>query len=282
MTAATPHRWRTPDGLTLAGDSMGPPGAPAVVLLHGGGQTRHSWSAAMRSLAALGHYVVSYDARGHGDSDWSPAGSYGMPALAADLGCVLAGIPGPVALVGASLGGLTAFYAIGAGRGRVADALVLADVVPRPTAHGSGRVRAFMSGHRDGFASLDEAAAAIAAFNPGRRRPPSHEGLRRNLRLRADGRYHWHYDPRVVEQQTPDRADLLLGVSAGVRVPLLLVRGERSDVIDDAGVEELRRHVPHLEVRTLRGAGHMVTGDHNDTFLHGVADFLDRHLVSAG
>ncbi|WP_084652824.1 alpha/beta fold hydrolase [Edaphosphingomonas haloaromaticamans] len=72
----------TPDGLTLISDVAGSPDKPTVILLHGGGQTRHSWADAMKRLADRGYFVVNYDARGHGDSDWSPDGDYSLHALA--------------------------------------------------------------------------------------------------------------------------------------------------------------------------------------------------------
>jgi alpha-beta hydrolase superfamily lysophospholipase len=37
-----------------------------VILLHGGGQTRHSWSGAAQALAQRGYRVINFDARGHG------------------------------------------------------------------------------------------------------------------------------------------------------------------------------------------------------------------------
>ncbi|MEX1148268.1 MAG: alpha/beta fold hydrolase, partial [Sphingomonadales bacterium] len=53
-------------GVRLVGDVGGPPEGPAVVLMHGGGQTRHSWSGAMTALIDAGYRVVNFDARGHG------------------------------------------------------------------------------------------------------------------------------------------------------------------------------------------------------------------------
>ena len=69
MNEIEQKRFRTPDGITLVGDVGGPADAAAVILLHGGGQTRHSWSGAMRRLMEDGDQVVNYDSRGHGESD---------------------------------------------------------------------------------------------------------------------------------------------------------------------------------------------------------------------
>lgn len=270
---------RTAAGLTLAVDMDGPAGAPTVVLLHGGGQTRHSWHGAMRALAARGYRVVAYDARGHGDSDWSPRGDYGVQALAADLLPLTASRP--VALVGASMGGMTAFYAIGSSAEPVADALVLVDITLRTAPEGTHKIMAFMRAHPDGFATLEEAADAVAAYNPDRPRPSDPSGLRKNLRER-DGRLFWHWDPRLIavtpSAEPPAFADALIAVSDGVSVPTLLVRGGRSDIVDDAGVAELLRHVPQTQVANVAGAGHMVAGDRNDAFNQSILTFLAAHM----
>ena len=59
-------------------------------------------------------------------------------------------------------------------------------------------------------------------------------------------------------------------------IPTLLVRGLKSDIVDDAGVDDLRRRVPALEVADIRGAGHMVAGDRNDEFNAAVVEFLGQ------
>src|SRR5579872_5237597 len=102
MIEITPRRYATTAGLSIAADVAGPDGAPVVILLHGGGQTRHSWAGAMRRLAEEGYHVINYDARGHGESDWDPAGDYSLASLASDLNDVIATVSAPVALVGAS------------------------------------------------------------------------------------------------------------------------------------------------------------------------------------
>ena len=268
--------------IRLTAEVGGPCGAPTVLLLHGGGQTRHSWAGAMAELLAHGYRVVNLDARGHGDSQWSPPGAYGLDDFADDLLTVIDSIPGPKAMVGASLGGATALLAASRRATPIASALVLVDIVPRIEAEGARKITDFMRGYRDGFESLDAAADAVGAYNPHRPRPRDTAGLRKNLRLRDDGSWYWHWDPRFMEQpkraEPPEVADVLLEAAGRVRLPTLLVRGLRSDIVSDAGIAELRSHMPDLQVFDIADAGHMLVGDRNDVFNGAVVGFLDRHL----
>src|SRR3546814_7051879 len=76
-------------------------------------------------------------------------------------------------------------------------ALILVDIVLHPTASGVEKIRHFMAANPDGFASIEEAVASVAAYNPIRRATTNPDGLRKNLRIREDGRLHWHWDPRA-------------------------------------------------------------------------------------
>src|SRR5215210_1392899 len=280
MSTADPHTIRIPvgEGLTLAADVAGPRGAPTVVLGHGGGQTRHSWDKCELQLAAAGYFAINYDLRGHGDSDWSPDGAgYSMETRADDLAQVAAAGSRPVALVGASLGGVTSLVAMT--RGLDAAALVLVDIVPKMNLAGADKVRGFMAASPQGFASLEEAADAISAYYPERKRPKDLSGLHKNLRLGDDGRYRWHWDPRMMDDMRGDPRRILQIMDAADwtdRVPTLLVRGMKSDIVDDDGVADLRRRIPALEVADIGGAGHMVAGDRNDEFNAAVVEFLGR------
>lgn len=272
----------TRDGITLVGDVGGHQGAPAVVLLHGGGQTRHSWAQSMDRLVERGYFVVNYDARGHGESEWSPTGDYSIQALASDLRAIRDSLHGPVGFVGASMGGMTSFYAVGSSEPPAAQVLVMVDIVLRAASEGVEKIRRFMTRHRDGFADLEEAVEAVIAYNPERPRPRDPSGLRRNLREGPGGRLYWHWDPRLLEMspssEPPSRLDALIDVGKRVAIPTLVVRGEHSDIVDDQGIAEMMALVPQTEVYEVPGAGHMVAGDRNDTFSAGVIAFLDRHL----
>ena len=269
-------------GVWLAADFSGPETGPGVILLHGGGQTRHSWAEASHRMARRGYRVVNYDARGHGDSDWSPGGDYTLSTLGKDLLAVRATLNAPTAFVGASIGGLTSFYAAATGEPPPAEALVMVDIALRPAQAGAERIGAFMAAHPEGFATLDDAVAAVAAYNPDRPPPADPSGLARNLRRRADGRLYWHWDPRLIVDEDDGqwidrRYQTLVEVSPRMTIPTLLVRGRRSDILTDENVADMIRVVPQTEVLEVAGAGHMIAGDRNDVFVEGVLEFLMRH-----
>jgi len=269
-------------GVELVADVGGDPRAPTIILLHGGGQTRHSWGGAMRQLVLRGYHVINLDARGHGDSQWAADGDYSLEVLAKDLECVIETLKSRPALVGASMGGATALLVAGAHANPVAAALVLVDIVPRIDTGGAAKIRSFMSSGGKGFGTLQEASDAVAAYIPHRPRPKSNAGLMKNLRLRIDGRLYWHWDPRVLQQvrhaEPPLFADRLNSAAEQVRIPTLLVRGLESDIVTEAAVTDFRAHLPQLEVFDVSGAGHMVAGDKNDAFNQGVFEFMQRHL----
>ncbi|WP_322029257.1 alpha/beta hydrolase [Paraburkholderia sp. J76] len=276
------HMWKGSSGVRLAGDTWGNPAGSPVVLLHGGGQTRHAWGGTGERLGHAGYFAVAYDARGHGDSDWSADGDYSLDALAADLRCVLAaiGIRQP-ALVGASLGGATSLVAIGE-RQVDARALILVDIVPYTEPAGVDRIRAFMSQNPDGFASLDEVADAIGRYRPSQARPRNLQGLAKNVRLGANGRYRWHWDPRFLAGQIDlhGRHSRLGACARNLTPPTLLVRGGSSDVVSEAGVQEFLEFCPHAEYVNVAQAGHMVAGDRNDVFGEAALQFLARHVCA--
>jgi pimeloyl-ACP methyl ester carboxylesterase len=281
-SSITTRRFSRADGLSLVADVGGNPEAPAVILLHGGGQTRHSWGKAMDELVDRGYFALTLDARGHGDSAWSLEGNYGLEALSADLRGVIATLHSPPALVGASMGGATALYTVGNSSDPIASALVLVDIVPRVEQAGSARIQAFMRSHQDGFETFEDAVNAVAEYYPHRPRPKDASGLKKNLRQRADGRYYWHWDPRILSSpqrlEPPQFFDALEQAAARVRIPSLLVRGLQSDIVSEQGVAALRDKLPGLEVFNVAEAGHMVAGDKNDAFNTGVLDFLGRHM----
>ena len=270
-------------GLELAADLYGAETDPPVLLLHGGGQTRHAWGNAAATLAASGRFAISIDLRGHGHSDWSPDGVYTMDRFAADVATIASSLGRPPALVGASLGGLSSLAAVGESHDQLATCLVLVDVAPRVETEGRVKIQTFMRGGMRGFDTLDDAADSIAAYLPHRPRPTNLDGLKKNLRQRGDGRWYWHWDPRwlgnnegVDGQGGLVRHERLCAAARRVTIPTMMVRGRMSDIVSDESVRELQELIPHAEIVDVAGAGHMVAGDKNDAFNSAVIEFVGR------
>jgi len=260
---------------------------PTVLLAHGGGQTRHSWQGTAEALARAGCRAITFDQRGHGDSDWVAGGAYTFDDYADDMTAVARALiaegSAPPVAVGASLGGIAGLLAAGKGGPELLSALVLVDITPRVKPEGVARILAFMSADAEkGFASLEEAADAISAYLPHRPRPKDLSGLSKNLRRDADGRYRWHWDPRFLDQRVDavDHARRLQArqteAARRLKIPVLLVRGRESELVGEEEAREFLHLAPHAEIADVSGARHMVAGDRNDAFTSAVTSFLAR------
>ena len=277
-------------GTRIVADRLGDPVKPAVVFLHGGGQTRRSWGKAAAAVAERGWQAVTVDLRGHGESDWSEDGDYRLASFAGDVGEVLRHLPPDPVLVGASLGGFTTMLLVGEISRGIARAVVLVDIVPNMNPSGAMRIHNFMADRvKSGFESLDEVADAIAEYNPHRPRPTDLDGLRTNLRRRGD-RWYWHWDPKFIsntaslppnELTDVDRMRAAVDAILADDVPMLLVRGQMSDLVSQESADEFLARFPQVEFVDVHGAGHMVAGDRNDIFADAILNFLARHGQSA-
>ena len=199
-------------------------------------------------------------------------------ALAAEMG------RRPVA-IGASLGGLASILALGA-RPDAFAGLVLVDITPKMNMDGVAGINRFMMAKAyEGFGSIEEAADEAGAYLPHRPRPRSLDGLRKNLRERADGRFYWHWDPRFFDGPQPvggDRPGQYQAFAAAARsisIPLMLVRGRSSELVGDEEVADFRALCPAAEFADIAGARHMVAGDKNDVFARTILEFMTRRFA---
>ena len=279
----TPERIeiKADDGLVLVADDYGDRTALPVCLLHGGGQTRHSWHETALALAAAGFRALSVDLRGHGESGWSDLDHYDVTWFARDAAAVARSFERRPVLVGASIGGLSGILAHGeVATGPLLLALILVDVATRLEPVGVARVIAFMTAHPDGFESLEQAADVVAQYLPHRPRPKTMAGLAKNLRRGEDGRYRWHWDPRWMQHDhrtTPEEFRTRMHKAAKkLDIPTLLIRGGLSDVLSESGVKEFLELVPHAEYVDVLDAAHMVASDSNERFSAAILPFIRR------
>jgi pimeloyl-ACP methyl ester carboxylesterase len=267
-------------GIRLAADTFGDPHAPVVLMLHGGGQTRHAWRGTATSLADAGWRAITIDLRGHGQSTHPRPPAYALEDFAADVRALIAAVAEDPVVVGASLGGIASLLALTESPAAPAAGLVLVDVAHRFQPRGGGRIVSFMEQYPDGFASIADAAEAVAAYLPHRARPRDTKGLRHNLRC-SNGRWWWHWDPEILNQARPllrDQAQLserLTSATTRLRQSCLLVRGAESDVLSAGIAREFIELAPTATLSEVPCAGHMVAGDNNNAFTAAIRAWLD-------
>ena len=269
------------DKLNIIADIWGQSDNPLVVLLHGGGQTRHAWGNSGKILSSAGFHVVAMDLRGHGDSDWHPDGDYSIDSHKQDLINVLRTLGKPASLVGASLGGMISLSLAGdKENSKFCSSLVMVDIGLYPDPQGATRIVKWMKSSEKGFESIEEAAEAVAGYLPHRKRPRNVRGLKKNLRKKDNGRYYWHWDPRFLvgrkESEYDNLEDIQRNVAKRVTAPTLLIRGALSDVVTESNVNDFLASIPHAEFKEIRKAAHMVAGDRNDVFAEEAIKFLKR------
>ena len=255
---------------------------PPVLALHGGGQTAYMYEE-LGAMLADRYHVIAPDLPNHGDSDSMPE-VQGPREIAATLPGLLDqfGVS-RAAFVGASLGGLTSLVFAEMHPERV-ESISLIDVGHRLEPEGVRKIIDFMSAH-ESFGSLEEAAEEISKYLPQRRnvRP---ESLTRNLRQRADGRWIWKHgfgrnlrDLPDGEHPADNLEEFLSGVkeaAESVTCPVLVLRGDASDVLSQQGAEEIAALMPKARLETVEKAGHLAVGDNPRSSVGLIAAFLDE------
>lgn len=251
-------------------------GRPEVVLLHGGAQNAHTWDTV---ALALGWPLVAIDLPGHGHSDGRLDVGISPPDYARDVAVAIRQLaPEARMVVGMSLGGLTAL-ALAAQDPDLVGKLVLVDVTPGVNQEKGSSIAAFVNGPAS-FPNFDEILARTVEFNPTRSVSSLRRGILHNAVQQPDGSWVWRYRRwRVIGENEsgavaahPDFGALWDAADA-VRVPIMLVRGADSPVVDDADVAELRRRQPGVRVEVVEKAGHSVQGDQPLVLANLLADF---------
>ena len=241
---------------------------PEFVFIHGGAQNAHTWDTV---ALALGRPLIAVDLPGHGHSDLPgsiPGGQLSIASNADDVAKVVEALaPNAVAVVGMSLGGLTAI-AFAARRPDLVRRAVIVDVTPGVDAAKSQAIAAFVNGPAT-FPSFEELLARTIEHNPTRTESSLRRGILHNAIQLDDGSWVWRYrrnpgadvvgDGNHVAQ--PDWSSLWDAVGK-IHQPLMLVRGMLAQsVVDDADEAEFVKRAPHARVEHIANAGHSVQGD---------------------
>jgi pimeloyl-ACP methyl ester carboxylesterase len=265
------------DGLALHYLEWGNPEAQPLVLLHGGGQSAHTWDPCCLILARR-YRCLALDQRGHGDSDWSPAGAYAIQDHVRDI----AGFVDRLALrqpimAGMSMGGINAIaYAVE--HASALRALVSVDVGPDVQFEPVERLMQGLGAYRH-FKSPEDAAERLSKLGARRARSLLKDTLSRNLRRERDGGWTWKYDPRTLVGLSAE--DILAprkplwDVLGRITCPVLVVRGADSAIFSAANASEFARRLPRGTCVTVPNARHSVQTDNPRGLAEAVIAFDD-------
>lgn len=260
---------------------LGTPGATPVVIVHGLSFMAYDWVDIGASISSgPAREVVAMDARGFGESTWSPSRNYSTPAMAADIVAVLDALGWRRAiLIGHSMGGRLVGYCTVECADRIAG-LVLIDYSPENAPAGFRRVVESVSGQPDRFESV-EAAMRYSGFDPA-----APEGKAKRARFEAalrpvDGGYQLKRDlyfrdqfRAIKESGGEQRHDVdMWAALRGIRCPTLVIRGSRSPVFAPETMSKMNDALPHAKFVEVQ-AGHNIGGENPADLVATLRPFL--------
>lgn len=282
--AASEYWFDGEDGLELFARVYPAPeaAAPTVVCLHGLMRTGRDFEDLAVRLAAR-YRVIVPDVRGRGLSARDPNfNNYRIPVYLADLTRMLAGLAAArVAIIGTSMGGLMAMVHA-AMEPRTVAGIVLNDVGPEVDRCGLERIR----GYAGKAPAVRDWAGAVAVVRtvygpalPGLDDAGFEKLTRAGYRADAQGVPQPDADPLIAEalKDTSGAApDLWPLWGAIAKVPMLAIRGARSDILSAATLARMQREKPDLRTLTVANRGHAPLLDEP-----GCATAIDEFLKSA-
>jgi len=271
------HRYAKSGGLAFHYLDWGDPEAPPILLLHGGGQSAHTWDPCCLILARR-YRCLALDQRGHGDSEWSPEGAYEIEDHARDIAGFIESLQLrlPI-LAGMSMGGINATACAVRHASRL-RALVSVDVGPDVQYEPVQRLMQGLGAYRR-FKSPEDAAERLAKLGARRARSLLKDTLSRNLRQEGDGSWTWKYDPRTLVGMSAE--DILAprkplwGVLDRITCPVLVVRGGDSDIFSPSDAAEFTRRLPRASCVTVPNARHSVQTDNPRGLADAITSFDD-------
>jgi len=246
------------------------PGAPALVLLHGLLGSSRNWTTVGRALAER-FDVHALDLRNHGNSPH--AESMRWAELCGDLEAYLEkeGI-NEIVLMGHSLGGKIAMrYACE--DPEAVRKLIIVDIAAK--AYPPYHDREFRAMKSIAVGELGNRKEAEAALEPMVADWAMRQFLLTNLvRDEATGAFRWQANVEALHASLPHIRQNPLLETDRFQGPTLLVRGTKSDFIEEGDADEMRHWFPHLQEATIPKAGHNVHVENRAGFLALLGEWL--------
>ena len=272
---------RAQDGLSLYFRDYGPGDGRTLPLLCLSGLARNSKDFApfAERVSQTGRRVLALDYRGRGRSGYDPDPSnYAPPTYLNDVRHLLCALGlHRVIVVGASLGGILGM-GFGAALPTTIAGLIMNDVGPEVNTAGFGRIRDYLSADRP-HDDWDSAIADLQtvfnnhAFTPEDWRTVAEGTFRRG----EDGKLHFDWDVRLYEtlEKAESIPDLWPYFRSVGHVPVLVLRGEKSDILQPETLTRMAAAHPDLRAVTVPRAGHTPTLTEPSS-IEAIDDFLDH------
>ena len=271
---AVQDRSVTIDGLRFHYRDWPNDGAPVMLLLHGfRGHSRY-WDTVAAAFQPR-YRVLVLDQRGRGESDWGK--DYSRERQAADVGEFMDALNlSQVVLVGHSMGGMAAL-AHTFNRPATVERLVLVDQGTEVSPEGMARIRAGMERGSEPIDNPDQVGRAALGLEPTAPDDEVRRLLGGSLAQREDGRWGWRYDPAMnsTPPAPPEDGERRWEMFRQISCPVLIVRGERSDLLSREVADRMVRENPNAQLADVPSAGHMVFTDNPEGFLAAVRPFLE-------
>ncbi len=269
------------NGLKLHYDAW-PSDGPTVVCLHGTSLHGRVWSWLADSLHPA-YNLIGLDQRGHGDSEVAPAGQYTVDYYYEDFRQFADALGlKKFSLVGSSLGSRVSLQYAARHPERV-ERLVFLDLsFEMPKAASDEMIHAHITRPRD-FADMADALRFSKSL-PQRARftEETHRlTLEGDLRLNARGRLEWRYDREAAIETLSVAARDMWKEVREVQAPVMVLRGEHSNVLIDSTADRLPREFRNGHVVAIPGAGHSIWGDNPEATSAAIKTFLDTGEASA-
>lgn len=265
-------------------------GKPPLLLLHGGRDHCRNWDWVAEAFRDDWH-VIAPDLRGHGDSQWSPDGSYTMAGYLYDLAqLVHQQRLAPVTIIAHSLGGNIALRYAGIYPGAVAKIVAIEGVGP-PRAVLAERAARSIADRMDEwireqrvlsgrmprrYASIEDAFHRMQEENPHLTAEQARHLTVHGVNQNEDGTYSWKFDNYVRAWPAYDMAGKdIQALWARITCPTLLLYGEESRS-GDPSADGRARPFANAQIVGIPKAGHWLHHDQLDEFVRVVREFLAR------
>jgi pimeloyl-ACP methyl ester carboxylesterase len=266
----------------------GNPGAPPLLLVHGGRDHCRNWDWVAEELRKDWH-IIAPDLRGHGDSQWAPDGNYSMSGYIYDLAQLVHQQElSPVTIVAHSLGGNISLRYAGIYPDQVRKLVAIEGLGPSPRLMAEMRKKTIVDRMRSWvdvqrglagrlprkYPTIEDAFKRMQEENkhlsPDQARHLTQQGVNQN----EDGTYSWKFDNYVRAWPPYDMTneDMEL-IWSSITCPTLLIYGKESfasNPVEDGRI----KHFKQAKVTTFEDAGHWVHHDQLDGFIKALRDFL--------